>query len=406
MSNLLSGYGKRWYVQPGVSMDFSRDPAERRRREEAQLRQQAYGQLAPLLAGRARTATTGGEPGRLTAMLSPGEDPEAAAMLPRTTGVPGSRFDWTSEPTRAEVLAQIAQLRDSPVKSAALEEYLKMRAPEDIQRPQEVTEALGRARESETRERQTAAIAPALRPGASAEQRARAAVEGGREFQEPPSETEVIVQNGIKYTRNRRTGELTKTPEPVRTGEEETERGGLRALIPQYEQQFEAGIKAGTYRAAEVQLGRQLLARAKVTGDPKPFLDFMANVAKERGAEAARKAGMRPERGARTTETMRGIAITDFNRAQYQTSVDSVRNELTQLGVLKDDKLPYVVRRDGRKEPKTQVIEKAYAIANPGQRIQVTWNPGTGQFEAVRVWEVLEKRDMPGTPAEEEEKAE
>lgn len=403
MSGLLGGAGKSWYVQPSVSVDFSRDPAERRRREEAQLKQQAMAQLAPLMAGRPRTATTGGQPGQLAGALVPGEDPEAAAMLPRTAGVPGSRFDWTSEPTRGELMTAISGMRDSPVKSALLDEVFKLRLSTDVERPQEVTEGLERARTGEERERRTAAIAPAMGGDVG---RARASLELGREIAEPPSDTETVIQNGMAITRNRRTGEPIGTPRPVRTAEQETERTGLRGLMPQYEQQFEAGVKAGTYHPAEAQVGRQLLARAKVTGNPEPFLKFVESVAKAREAEAARKAGMRPERGPRTTETMRGIAVTDFNRAQYQTSVNSVRDELTQLGVLKDDKLPYVVRRDGRKEPKTQVIEKAYAIANPGQRIQVTWNPGTGQFEAVRVWEVLEKRDMPGTPPSDQDETE
>ena len=49
---------------------------------------------------------------------------------------------------------------------------------------------------------------------------------------------------------------------------------------------------------------------------------------------------------------------------------------------------------------KTAVIEKAYALAHPGMRVQVVWNAGTGRFEIARAWEVLEQRDMPGTGEE------
>lgn len=188
MSGVLPGYGRSWYLQPSVSVDFSRDPVERRRREEAQLKQQAMAQLAPLLAGRARTATTGGQPGQLAGALVPGEDPEAAAMLPRTTGLPGSRFEWTSEPTRGELLTAIAGMRDSPVKNALLDEVLKLRLPTDVERPQEVTEGLGRARGAEERERRTAELTrarigagiPAEEALSSAQAQERYAEAGGR----------------------------------------------------------------------------------------------------------------------------------------------------------------------------------------------------------------------------------
>ena len=354
MSGLLPGYGKSWFVQPGVSVDFSRDPAERRRREQEALKQQAMGQLSPLLAGRPRTATTGGT----EAVPPPVERAETELGALAT---PGKRFEWTSEPTRAELLTAIAGMRDSTVKSALLEEVLKLRLPTDVERPQEVTEGLQRAQTQEEETRRGGLYAAGTRRGATPEARG-AAVASGLTLPEPPRPVGV--------------GEGGALVDPV-TGKVIMQRPG-RPEKPE-RPPGPMGVAPG---------GRVI----------DPVTGKVIYTAPERPAK--------PERGPRTRETVRAVPVTDQNRQQYQSAVNGVTAELTTLGVLKPDNLPYVVRRDGTKEPKAQVIEKAYAIANPGQRIQVTWNPGTGQFEAVRVWEVLETRDMPGQPAEEAVEAE
>lgn len=366
--------------------------------------------LLKLLQPMLRSESTPGLPARFSegGAAARAGTPEAETP-PDIAGTPGTRREWTGMPTQAEVLARITG-GDVPANLRPFvgREALRLRLPTDVERPQAVTEELERARESETRARREPIFTEALSPQATPAARARAMTEG-HSIGEPPPPTKYIQRHdGTLQEVDSRTGEPKGPPREQRSVEEQTQREQTQALIPQYEQQFDEAVKRGIYTAPEAQLGRQLLARAKITGDPGPFLTFAGQVVKAR-EDAAKAKLQHPGTGPKTTETTKPIQINDQNRAGYQKAVSDVVARLSQLGALKDDKLPYAVRNDGQKVPKTRVIEEAYSIAHPGERIRVEWDPNAGesggyfsgpkgQFVPVRAWEILERTEHRGAP--------
>lgn len=360
--------------------------------------------LLKMLQPMQRSESTPGLPARFSesGAAARAGTPEAETP-PDIAGTPGARREWTGMPTQAEVLGRLGGA-DVPEHLRALvgREALRLRLPTDVERPQAVTEDLERAREGETRARREPIFTEALSPTATPAARGRAMTEGANVPEPPPPRKFVQRPDGTVQEIDSRTGEPSGPPRPQRTAEEETQRTQTQALIPQYEQQFDEAVKRGIYTAPEAQLGRQLLARAKITGDPGPFLTFAGQVVKAREDQAKAKLS-HPGSGPKTREVTKPVAITDQNRAAYQSSVNEVAERLTQLGVLKKDNLPYAVRNDGTKEPKTRVIEKAYSVAHPGERIQVTWDPNRSAFVPVRAWEVLESTEHRGLPESSEE---
>ena len=349
MSGLFSPNRRGWYLQPSVGVDFSRDPAERRRREQEALKQQAMGQLSPLLAGRPRTATTGG-----TEAVPP--PVERAETELGTLATPGKRFEWTSEPTRAELLTAIAGMRDSSVKNALLEEVLKLRLPTDVERPQEVTEGLQRAQTQEEETRRGGLYAAGTRRGATPEARG-AAVASGLTLPQPPHPMGVAEGGAIV---DPVTGQVIFQ----RPAKPEKPHGPM-------------GVAPGG-RVIDPPTGKVIY-----TAPDRP---------------------PKPERGPRTREVTKAINLGDMTgdtRRDFQTSVNEIAMGLTARGRFRADNLPYVETTKGKKA-KTDIIEEEYALAHPGLRIQVVWDQPTKQFRIVRAWEVLEQRDMPGVAEEPE----
>lgn len=108
----------------------------------------------------------------------------------------------------------------------------------------------------------------------------------------------------------------------------------------------------------------------------------------------------KPERGPRARQSVKAIRIDAANQQQFQTSINEAAMELTGKGILKPDNLPYVIRRDGTRELKTDVVRRKWQSMHPNMEIEVAYNPGTKQFEIVRAWEVVEQRDLPSTAEE------
>src|SRR2546426_1191215 len=211
-------------------------------------------QMTQLLQPISRSETTAGTPGTPgTPSVFPPQPPTALpeSAVPSaaetmiagrvgTPGSPGTRREWMSMPTQAELMQRIAGTTMPDVtRGQLLQEILRLRMPSDVERPKAVTEELERARTGEERTRQAGVFTAASREGATPEARGAALAEGRDVPPTPSKEQWVQRSDGTMQRIDRRTGEPIAPPVPQRTEEQTVERTHIRdVLLPQYERDF------------------------------------------------------------------------------------------------------------------------------------------------------------------------
>ena len=293
--------------------------------------------LLQLMQGRQRSETTGGAPGtlsRLPAPLAAETDPEAfarvgtpeVATIPGEPAVPPTRREWTGAPTSTEIMEQLRgmTLPAESLRGDVLREVLRLRLPTDVERPQAVTEELTRARGLEEERRKGGVFTGALRPGAAPEARG-AAVAAGMTVPTPPAQTRVQYVGNRKQLIETTTGNVL-ADEPIRTPEEETQLKQTReVVVPRFEQRLREAVQKKEITAQEAWVGQQLLERAKVDGDVKPFLDHLAKISEIRARPVKPPAA---RLGTTTTDVGRR-PITAYDALKgHQTGVDALTKEL------------------------------------------------------------------------------
>ncbi len=264
-----------------------------------------------------------GLPGTLSSLpapLSTEQDPEAFLRIgtPEVQAVPGREptppviRTWQDEPTRAEVMGRFAQAAPSlpsSVQSSTLRDILRMNLQGQPTRPQDVTEEMRRSQalDDESRQRGYVVTDEERRRGYALtdEERHRRQTEADRErsvqalvangMPEPmarsavlagqpvPQQTKtVFTPDGREQVIDSRTGQVL-SDKPIHAPDQ----AAVIQSVPQFQQEFESAVKSGAYTPAEAQIGRQLLATAKATGDLKPFITFASAVAQLRSKEKA-----------------------------------------------------------------------------------------------------------------------
>ena len=206
-----------------------------------------------------------------------------------------------------------------------LREVLRLRMPTDVERPQAITEELTRTRGLEEERRRGGVIGTALEPGATPQARG-AALAAGATVPAPPGQSRVqYTPTGRKQLIDVATGNVLKD-EPIRTPEEEAQLKQMReVIVPRFEQRLREAVQRKEMTAQEAWIGQQMLERAKVDGDVKPFLDHLAKISEIRARPVKSPAA---RLGTTTTDVGRR-PITAYDALKgHQTGVDALTKEL------------------------------------------------------------------------------
>lgn len=166
--------GRSAFLQPAVSVDFRGDPAEKRRREQEQLRQQALLALPGILQGRTRSATLPpvlGQPG-----LPPVERAETETES-RPVVLPGRTVSGTTSPSLPEAFEAAQRISDPAQRAAVIEFLMRSNLPAQAEVPSEVQRA---QREAELTRARIGAGIPDEEALGSAQAQERFAEAGGR----------------------------------------------------------------------------------------------------------------------------------------------------------------------------------------------------------------------------------
>ena len=290
--------------------------------------------LLQLMQGRPRSETTAGVPAApgtfRTGALEEAEGGAGGLPIgpgaPPTAAVAPTRREWTGAPTSTEIMEQLRgmPLPAESLRGDVLREVLRLRMPTDVERPQAVTEELTRTRALEEERRKGALFAPALTPTATPEARGAAAA-AGLVAPEPQAPVKTVVQGDRRITVDTRSGNVLKI-EPLRTPEEESQLKQTREeVIPRFEQRLREAVQRKEMTAQEAWIGQQMLERAKVNGDVKPFLDHLAKISEIRARPVKPPAA---RLGTTTTDVGRR-PITAYDALKgHQTGVDALTKEL------------------------------------------------------------------------------